>query len=481
MGPGLPPPGGLGAPRRRPRGLAEASALYQQALELADAAEASGPERLDLLEALGRLHLALAETQAAAGTFRTAAELSGPDGWRPEPEQRAQARRREALALVAAGRPLEAEPVLEAALAEAAGGLGGEAAEILCARSALAWHRGDVPGATALADRCAEEAARIGDPEMGARCREAGALARGAPEIDGAGSPDEAGEPFDLHLALWEAALAGGRPLAAVEAGVAIFGERASRRGSPRPLAVARAVEGAAALERGRLEAAEATLRAAVGLAREAGLAVAEAFALERLGVALTARGRLDEGLDTLGAAMLVAERAVLRRHALTRVHVALTRNRLAAGTVYAAEDFARESSETAARQGECAVCDALLRPELVRVALARGKLDAAEREAEDLESLAARRDSPALAAMARLARGRVLGARGATGEAVAALQEARQAVLGLGYAYEAARALQVEARVLSGAGAAWAAEAGRVAAEAAAALGAMGADPVDA
>ncbi|HEY6106146.1 MAG TPA: hypothetical protein VIV59_09215, partial [Anaeromyxobacteraceae bacterium] len=264
--------------------------------------------------------------------------------------------------------------------------------------------------------------------EVGARCREAAALARGAREPAGAGPSDEPTEPFDLHLALWEAALAGGRPLADVEAAVGIFGERASRRGSPRPLAVARAVEGALALQRGRLEDAEAALRAAAALAREAGFALGEAFALERLGVLLTARGRLDEGLEALGAGMLVAERAVLRRHALTRVHVALTRNRLAAGAVYAAEDFARESSETAARQGECAVCDALLRPELVRVALARGKVDEAEREAADLEALAARRAAPALAAAARAARGRVLGARGKTGEAVASLQEARQA-----------------------------------------------------
>ncbi|HET6922292.1 MAG TPA: transcriptional regulator, partial [Anaeromyxobacteraceae bacterium] len=282
-------------------------------------------------------------------------------------------------------------------------------------------------------------------------------------------------------LALWEAALAGARPLAEAEVALGVFGERALRRGAPRQLAVAHAVEGALALERGRLDAAEALLRAAAALAREAGFALGEAFALERLGVLLTARGRLDEGLDVLGMGMLVAERSVLRRHALTRVHVALVRNRLAAGAVYAAEDFARESSETAARQGECAVCDALLRPELVRAALQRGKLDEAEREAADLEALAARRSSMALPPLARVARGRVLAARGATGEALAALRDARQAFLGQGYAYEAARVLQVQARVLAAGGAAWAEEARRVAAEAAEALGGIGAVAADA
>ena len=462
-------------------GLAEATSLYQQALEVADAAEASGPEQLELLEALGRLQLALAETGGAVRTFRAAAELSGPGGWRPDAEQRARARRHEALGLVAAGRPEEAEPLLEAALAEAGGGPGGEAAEILWARAALAWHRGDPRAASALADRCAVEADRIGDPEIGARCREAAALARGGREPAGAGPSDEAADPFDLHLALWEAALAGGRPLAEVEAAVGVFGERALRRGAPRQLAVARGVEGALALERGRFDAAEAALRAAAALAREAGFALGEAFALERLGVLLTARGRLDEGLDVLGVGMLVAERAVLRRHALTRVHVALVRNRLAAGAVYAAEDFARESSETAARQGECAVCDALLRPELVRVALQRGKLDEAEREAADFEALAVRRTSRVLPPLARVARGRVLAARGATGEALVALQDARQAFLGQGYAYEAARVVQVQALVLAAGGAAWAEEARRIEAEAAEALAAIGAVAADA
>jgi hypothetical protein len=103
---------------------------------------------------------------------------------------------------------------------------------------------------------------------------------------------------------------------------------------------------------------------------------------------------------------------------------------------LYAAEDFARESREPAARQGECAVCDALLRPELVRVALQRGKLDEGEREAADFEALAARRPSRVLPPLARVARGRVLAARGATGEALLALQDARQAFLGQGYAY---------------------------------------------
>lgn len=462
-------------------GLAEASVLYQQALEVAEPARASGQERLDLLEALGRLQLALAETAGAARTFGAAADLAGLDGWRPDAEQRARSRRGEALALVAAGRPEEADRLLEAALAEVGGDAGGEAAEILWTRAVLAWHRGD-PGATAaLADRCAGEADRIGDPEIGGRCREVAALALGGGGPCAGGNGEEAGEPVDLHLALWEAALAGGRPLAGVEAELAVFGERARRCGARRRIAVARAVEGALALEGGRFAAAEAALREAAALAGEADFALGEAFALERLGVLLSARGRFDEGLDVLGTALLVAERAALRRHAMTRVHVALARNRLAAGSVYAAEDFARESSESAARQGECAVCDALVRPELVRVALERGKLEEAEREAADFEALAARRVSGSLVALARLARARALAARGATAEALAAAHEARQTFLLLGHAYEAARALQVEARVLAAGGAPWEAEARRAEAEAGEALAAIGAVPADA
>lgn len=461
-------------------GLAEASALYQQALEMAGPGRASGQQRLDLLDALGRLQLLLAETAGATRTFQAAAELAGPDGWRPDSEQRARSRRGEALALVAAGRPDEAEPVLEKALAEV-GEDGGEAAEILWTRAVLAWHRGDLGAAAALADRCVGEADRIGDPEIGSRCREAAALALGGVGPCAGGHVEEAGDPVDLHLALWEAAIAGGRPLAAVEAELATFGERVRRCGFRRRIIVARAVEGALALEGGRFAAAETALREAAALAGEASFALGEAFALERLGVLLSARGRFDEGLTVLGTALLVAERASLRRHAMTRVHVALARNRLAAGSVYAAEDFARESSESAARQGECAICDALLRPELVRVALERGKVEEAERESADFEALAARRGSGSLVALARLARARVLAARGAIAEALVAAREARAAFLLLGHAHEGARALQVQARVLAAGGAPWEAEARRAAAEAGEALAAIGAVPADA
>jgi hypothetical protein len=74
-----------------------------------------------------------------------------------------------------------------------------------------------------------------------------------------------------------------------------------------------------------------------------------------------------------------------------------------------------------------------------------------------------------------------VLAARGATGEALVALLDARQAFLGQGYAYEAARVLQIQARVLAAGGAAWAEEARRIAAEAAEALAAIGAVAADA
>jgi hypothetical protein len=74
-----------------------------------------------------------------------------------------------------------------------------------------------------------------------------------------------------------------------------------------------------------------------------------------------------------------------------------------------------------------------------------------------------------------------VLAARGATGEALLALQDARQAFLDQGYAYEAARVLQIQARLLAAGGAVWAEEARRIAAEAAGALADIGAVPADA
>jgi len=454
-------------------GPREALAAYGEALEILEAAGGPPPARRDLVEAVGRVQMALGELAGVERSFRAAAAIAGPPG----PAARARARRWEALGLVAAGRAAEAEPVLAAALLDAEDSIA-EAAEILLLRSALRWHAGDARAATALAAEAGSRASRSGDAGLAMR---ADAAARG--EFGDVGSA----APFDVHLLLLEAALRGDGSPAEVDARVAAFG--ASARG-PRAAAVARAAQGALHLERGRLVEAEAALRDSAERFRTAdparGDALGEAFALDRLGTALTALGRVEEALAVLGDGIIAAERAPLRGHALTRLHVALARNRLAAGAVYAAEDCVREASQSFARHGACAVCEILLRPEVLRVALARGRLADADAEVREIEALAARHGGRAVLARAGLARGQLLVAQGRADAAVAVLAEARKAFLDGGAAYDAARCLAAQARALAardaraGADAKLSEEARRVQAEAEQGLAALGAAAAD-
>jgi DNA-binding SARP family transcriptional activator len=439
-------------------GLREASGFYERALACADAAGASGPRRLELYEALGQVQLELAELPGAAQTFQLAAGLSDLAGWRPGPEQRARTRRGAALALLVSGRGAEVRAQLEAGLADAEAGAGEEQAEILHLLAQLAWHEGRAREASELSLRCAEAAGALGDAALGGRALDVAVLAAQALGEQPPAERLELGEdgpeqPFEVHLVLWENDLIGDRPLSDLATQAAALRARAAARGGPLALASARAVEGALSFAAGRLDVAEAELREARVLFQRGGSAFGEAFALDRLGAVLTARGGLEQGMAVLGEGVLVAERASLRRHALCRLHATLARNRLAAGALYAAEDALREASELVARHGECAVCHALFRPELAEVALARGRLGEAAAEAAELEGLATRRGGRALAALARRARGRVLAAEGRHAEAAAALREASAAFEQLGAVVDAALAAELAARSLRTAG----------------------------
>ncbi len=433
---------------------------------------------------MGRAQMALADLSGLDRTFETAANLAQQAHL---PVLRGRARRLQALGLAVGGDFEAAESRLEEAGAELADR--DEAAEMLHLRALLRWHAGDGWKAAELAERAAAEAAASGDPELAARARDTAALARASlgleaplPERGECGGEPNADPPFDLHLVLWTRMLVrGDRSLGELQTEAALFGERARQRGDMRALATGLAIEGAVALEAARWDVAEAALRDAAGLYGSIGCGLGESFALDRLGLLLTARGRLDEGMAALGSGILAAERAMLRRHALARLHTTLARNRLAAGALYSAEDSLREASETAARHGPCAICDAALRPEAVRVALARGRIQEADGEAEALEALAATRRDRALGALARVARARVLVARGAADEAIALLDQAREMFTAIGAAYEAARCLVVRVRALEGAGPDRAAERERLAREAATALEAVGGSAADA
>jgi DNA-binding SARP family transcriptional activator len=401
-------------------GHREALAFYAAALALAERAGATAEaDRRELLEACGRAQLALGEIDAAVWSLERAADAQLEEAPAAD-AARARLHHLEALALASAGRLDEAHRAIArgSAAAERAGGDG--LAPLLELTAALRWHEGTTAGAPA-------EAAPADEP--------------------GASGEAERELPVDVHLLLWDRDLLDGG-VAGVEHAAGLLEARGRARGAAELVSSAKLGLGAAALAGADLELAEGAFRAALQGHREAGSALGEALSLERLAALLTARGRLAEALDAVDEGIVVAERAVLREHALLRLHTTAARNRLAAGALHAAEDAIRQASEVAARHGSCVACDAAFRPETVRVLLARGRPDDAEREAVELDAIAARHGCPVLGARAVLARARVLAASGLAPDALAALAIACEAFLDAGHRYDAARCARLELRL---------------------------------
>jgi len=210
--------------------------------------------------------------------------------------------------------------------------------------------------------------------------------------------------------------------------------------GAPRAIALCQSFGGVLEFQGGQWVRAEQQLRDAVAIYRRVKGASGESLSLQRLGVLLTARGKLDEGLAVLAEAGFAAERALMRSHCMTRVHASTARNRLAARDLDAAATALAQGLDMASRHGNCLTCNALLLPEAVRVRIARGDLAGADAAATELEGLAAKFGSRAWTAMARQARGRVDAARGDRERAATAFEDAATAFEAFASTYEAAR-----------------------------------------
>ena len=216
--------------------------------------------------------------------------------------------------------------------------------------------------------------------------------------------------------------------------------------GAPRAIALCQCFYGALEFQAGHWDEAEASLRESIRLYRELGAASGEALAWQRLGVLQTARGQLEAGMSSFEEGIAAADRAVMRAHCQTRLYASMTRNRLMAGEVQAADQYLSLGLEMSKRHGNCATCDALLLPAAVSLRIAQGELQQAEGFCQQLEFAVEQYASSMWVAMARQSRGELLVAQNRLEQGLERYEEAYRAYRAVGYDYEAARCLSAMA-----------------------------------
>lgn len=215
---------------------------------------------------------------------------------------------------------------------------------------------------------------------------------------------------------------------------------QAQRMHAPRAIALCQCFDGALEFQAGNWDKAETELRESIRLYSEIGAASGESIARQRLGLVLTAQGKLDEAKVVLEEGATVAERAIMRAHCLTRVYATLTHNRLVAGDLDGAEQALSLGLSMSERHGNCATCDALLLPVAVSVRIAQGDLDRAEAFFQRLDIAAHGYGSQMWRAMADQSRAELSAARGILEEAMHYYENARQGFLQAGNRYEVTR-----------------------------------------
>lgn len=216
--------------------------------------------------------------------------------------------------------------------------------------------------------------------------------------------------------------------------------------GAPRAIALCQCFYGALEYQAGHWDEARAALNESIKLYRELGAASGEALAWQRLGVLQTAQGQIEEAMSSFEEGIMAAERAVMRAHCQARLYASMTRNRLIAGDLQAADQSLALGLEMSKRHGNCATCDALLLPAAVSLCIAQRKLQQAEQFCRQLEHAAEQYASSIWVAMAKQSRGELLAAQNRPEEALERYQEAYGAYRAAGHDYEAARCLSVMA-----------------------------------
>ncbi len=152
---------------------------FERALALMDElAVTDSARRWMLLESLGWWGIILADTPHAVGRFEQALTLPPGKDWQPAGRDRARLHRGAVMALITAGKAVEAEAHLRTALAEVnEHGEAAEYAHVLYNVAQFHWHQGEFREAFDAAEKSLAVAERLNDPSAIARAFEMLALA----------------------------------------------------------------------------------------------------------------------------------------------------------------------------------------------------------------------------------------------------------------------------------------------------------------
>jgi tetratricopeptide (TPR) repeat protein len=217
---------------------------------------------------------------------------------------------------------------------------------------------------------------------------------------------------------------------------------------APRAIALCQCFNGALEFQAGNWGTATAALNESIHLHRELGAASGEALAWQRLGVVQSAQGHLDEAMRSFEEGIAAAERATMRAHCLARLYASMTRNRLLANDLDAADQYLALGLSMGQRHGNCSTCDALLLPAAVSVCIEHADFETAENYCLQLDEAANNYGSRTWIAMAHQARGELATALGNFEEALSYYSRAYDGYQAAGYQYEAARCLQATASI---------------------------------
>lgn len=356
---------------------------YRDALALVDAVRGhvTGESRGELAVLRGELLSALGDP-TAVDAYREAAQVATGELWR------------KARAGLARAATLSGD--LDAG-ADALVGLelngGANDAAVLLARGNLAYFRGDLEAASAVA-RQARDLIVTGDERrqvldlitlQGLVAHNRGEwFQRLSLELQhGRNEPHVAAAVFDSHLCVAEYLLYGPTPYARVIELARTLRETAQRAGVLRAVAFATALLGEAALLSGDLDLAEAELTEAIDLHRDIDARSGEAHSLQRLGEARLARGDRQGARDLCERAIPLARWSAISGHLLQRTYGTLIAAAEDPGT---ARDVVATAEDCIGTADFCMFCAVMLAVPAATACADAGDIDAARRHLEVAE-----------------------------------------------------------------------------------------------